>query len=353
VAGLVAPSTSAQATGVEVHSQMEAYYLYGAQPKHPSAYKALPHLPERNPGILIEQALVDPDVAVAGTAFKGFIDWVLPGEKTAHIIDWKTTSDFKYGKSPDELARDVQMIAYAKWAQMKWPSVETVKVAHVYLKTKGGSDFRIVEATVGRKDVETTWGMVEATVTRMQLAAVVEGAENVTPNWNACNNFGGCPWRDRCGTQSSTFTSFASRYDMGLSDKLKGNTSVSILPPDAPPNVQAKKWEPPTITATTTPVTEATTSTGLHLYVDCLPVKGVSTATRLEDEIARRAAYIAQQNNVLDIRLIDYAKGKALLAAHFREEPLSGVVVAQSGDLSSVVIETLIPMASVVVRGVR
>ena len=74
--------------------------------------------------------------------------------------------------------------------------------------------------------------------------------------------------------------------------------------------------------------------------------------TYLEDVIAEHAAEICKEAKVADLRLVEFGKGKGYLAQALRENPPTGIVIAQSGELSDVAIEALLPLASVVVRGV-
>ena len=47
------------------------------------------------------------------------------------IDDLKTTSDFRYCKTPDELAKDVQMVSYAKWALWRLYELEEFAAAEL------------------------------------------------------------------------------------------------------------------------------------------------------------------------------------------------------------------------------
>jgi len=92
-------------------------------------------------------------------------------------------------------------------------------------------------------------------------------------------------------------------------------------------------------------------SAALVLCVDCAPL-GVSFM-HLDAIIAEHAKEICTQHKALDVRLIEFGKGKGYLAASIRKNPPTGVVYARSSsDLTASVLEVLIPLASQVYTAV-
>lgn len=95
----------------------------------------------------------------------------------------------------------------------------------------------------------------------------------------------------------------------------------------------------------------------IQLFVNCIPV-GLAF-THLDEYAARKARETADALQVEDFRLTDLGaiKGKGGLAAMIRAEPPpAGTYVAISSSFDgplAVAVETLIPLAEVVVRGVR
>lgn len=358
-----------------------------------------------------------PSLEVLDVPIVGFIDLIDPRDPDeVHIIDHKSTGDIKWAKTPEELATDLQMLTYGAYAAARWPTARRVRLSHVYYTTKGKARSRSVSVVVGVAEMKRTWqNVTQPLVAEMKVTATADNPFEVEGSTDACTAFGGCPWIDQCNAVSKL--SVGDRIAMKLSDMLKGKAApaatpvpaapvttptpvpapvdvtpavaTGILPPDAPPAIppatvdaptlaleptptpktkRAKKADPapeapgpasPMPAATVTPppsVGEATPTApaaGFSLYVDCLPVKGIAINVRLEEEIARRAATIASANNVADVRLLEYGKGRALLAASFHTDRPRGVVIASSGELSSTAIEVLAAYADVVVRGVR
>ena len=130
--------------------------------------------------------------------------------------------------------------------------------------------------------------------------------------------------------------------------------ATGINPPDAAK--PAPRVAPPTESATTVPAagSQSSTSDALVIYVNCMPVRGVSGVTNLSDEIAKRTAEIVTAHGAADLnsKPLDFGRGLGLLADSFRDRPLTGPVLATQGGLSTRILETLEPLAAVVVKGV-
>jgi CRISPR/Cas system-associated exonuclease Cas4 (RecB family) len=351
IAGWQAPPNGSFALGTAIHGQMEAFVELGTLPAHPSALKAASDLPLRSPHAFVELKLTDPTISVAGVPFKGSIDWVEKKGGEVSIIDYKSTSGFSWNKSPDELARDVQLLTYATWAKQKWPDVEKVKVAHVYLLTKDGSGYRVVDTEVDWDVAANVWKSVEAVVTEMKATAKLTQLADVKPNWKDCFSYGKpCPWTDKCAAAKKAGPKLT------FAELLDGETNTMTKPPETGSTTSTAPVEQAKAIKTMTDAFVAHSTRpldGLELYVDCVSVKGDGFSQQLEDIIATKAAEVCKDEGVVDIRLVNYGKGPGLLAAKFRADPPKGKVFAASGALSSPVIEVLVPLASVVVRGVR
>ena len=102
---------------------------------------------------------------------------------------------------------------------------------------------------------------------------------------------------------------------------------------------------------------------GLVVYIDCVPEKGRERQyTLLEDYIQPMLSVVtdaynktARDNEKVDFyALIPYARGPAFLAAMVMKNPPKGVLVANTRfPATNAILEVLIPMADVVIRGMR
>lgn len=304
------PSTDAQALGTAIHAELEKYTLEGVPPTHGSAQLALGHLPPpRAPNVLAERELESPELFLGGVRFKGFIDLLdVRDELHPHILDFKTTSDFRYAKSSEELSNNPQLLIYAAWALECVPEIEMFTLSHLYLKSKGTPAARLVQAKVKGSDVMPALAPVVANVERMKVAALAEKAEDLTPNWDACHDFGGCPFRDRCNTTRSLSAMFAAsettftqtttgtKSMSALLNKLKAATNkpasgaTGILPPDAP------KYPTASSTPAPAPATQTSTGPDINFYIvwnpdsDKPPHKRFVTLQEAQDCAAQMSA---------------------------------------------------------------
>lgn len=201
------PYTGAQAIGVEIHSQLEKYYLTGVDPTEPRALAALPLLPKRSNCVLVESALDTPNLTIAGVRCDGRIDLVeFANPSSPVIIDFKSRSSFKWNKTSEELVKDLQLLSYAAWAAGKWPQAEQFRLVHVYLLTTAVKPPAVVEGVVPRQAVLEFKASLEPVVEEMRLTAkFVDESQairsfDVDPDeTKACRDWGGCAFIDRCG----------------------------------------------------------------------------------------------------------------------------------------------------------
>jgi hypothetical protein len=102
---------------------------------------------------------------------------------------------------------------------------------------------------------------------------------------------------------------------------------------------------------------EASAATGFTLYVDCLPVKGLSPVS-LDSLLRTAASEVAADTGLGDYRLVEYGKGTALFLLEFSKLFENTSTSGQSFLLhsrtpeASIVLSYLIDRAAVVVRGV-
>lgn len=135
----------------------------------------------------------------------GWRDLLIPPNE-AIVADYKTLSDFRYMKTPEELANGVQMMTYAKWAVSEVGfNADQVRLLHLYAKTRppfSRSSLRNQSAIVSRAEVETYWGKTLDTIREMEQTATCGSYEDVFPDGTLnghCEAYGGCAFRDKCG----------------------------------------------------------------------------------------------------------------------------------------------------------
>ncbi len=185
------------------------------------------------------------------------------------IDDLKTTSDFRYCKTPDELARDAQMVSYAKWAlemfvRQQMPPPEFVSVRHVYVRTRGKRVALERSRLMSPAEVEEQWQLVINDVKSMvALAQTAKKPADVLPNTSYCSAYGGCFFKPDCfGEAPKNLTEAFTRKEPDMTTTAEPSLMSRLRAKQghaAPPAAAAAAAAPPATNGTTV-VEGATTS---------------------------------------------------------------------------------------------
>ncbi|TXH10173.1 MAG: hypothetical protein E6R04_05950 [Spirochaetes bacterium] len=212
VAGKTEPQTGNQELGVALH-KMNEQFLLGKEPEPSIASELfekgrlyLKNLRAAGVAMSIEAPIA---TEIAGVPFDGFCDLSLSTPILGQIIDWKTTSSIKkYGKTPEQLAKDAQMLIYARALH---PAAEHVDLIHGQYQTKGVPTFDISTACVTKKEIDTRINsVIIPLVERIKGVVGEKDVTKLTRNPKACFN---CPHRAYCPSDEAIqFMSIFSRY---------------------------------------------------------------------------------------------------------------------------------------------
>jgi hypothetical protein len=238
------------------------------------ATTALKHL-QRHPQTLVEHYIQFP-MWDGGPTMVGYIDQLEPptfGPQgvVVGVEDHKTSSNSRYHKTPDELAKNIQLITYAYWV-FRFPHLQTllpvppspqydlwlrlyedgadyVKLAHTYIATKGDPSARRVEKLVDWPMVAKEWALIEQDVRDMvALAASLPEGFDTLPNdavrqetitnWllqnvdgepGRCHKYRGCQFKGMC-PEAITGTKGADNLEMAkVFAAIKGDESMSDI----------------------------------------------------------------------------------------------------------------------------
>ena len=189
---------------------------------------------------------------IIGPSWTQFIDRIEAFPDSAKIIDFKTTSDFRYAKKPAEFLENTQLIANARWLFQNSDYV-TVEIGHLYLGTKTKTPKALpVFTTVTRDDVERQWvkdlEIVKEMVTWAALSPPT--ADALPPNTSSCGEYGGCYYRDKCGFDKSGAALVSIRPFGGASASNAPEVSKPLFPITIPAPTPSRS---PMETATTAP----------------------------------------------------------------------------------------------------
>lgn len=241
--------TIATDLGTKVHAQIEHYLRTGEDVLGEIARAGKRFIPRPGPDLMIEVGFgelrggeVASPLASAGVPFVGRIDlmhrrgeWLdddgvaqaehdargglgsvssvgAASSAAAEVVDWKTTkriadeideasgavTERGYAKSGEELAATWQMVGYSMVALAKWPDVARVRSSHGYFQTRGRREASKRSAVLSAAIVRERWSSAEPLVERVKSAAGEPSVERVSPNYEACGAYGGCPHRSYC-----------------------------------------------------------------------------------------------------------------------------------------------------------
>lgn len=369
VLGLKEPTMASQELGSAVHSQIEHYLGTGQEGFDK---RVLPGLAFVRPlralpaGTLeVEKPLADGLLTSHGIPFSGFIDirnasgsfinsaGASESEESAivEILDWKTTSSISnYAKTPEELAENIQVTAYAKHELLRsGVGLDGVRVSHVYFQTKGAAKAAKVTVRLSRQAVESSWSKVERLVEKMNHAVTMQDVGQLprAADPRKCDR---CPFAFQCITNTAVQTpgksmSLLNQLNAIIGEKPSPQGAEVVTPVNNPTASPASTADIRTTPAATVVQAAVQTPTTVRLFVNCLPLSGNVKA--LESYVSARAQSIAVAASVSDIRLapgtpLAFGAWKGALAAAVKmSPPEAGDYYATTGDMSDVVVEAL------------
>lgn len=181
------------------------------------------------------------------------------------VIDWKFKKSLeRYASTPESLAspeaeEGIQMLGYAAalLSSSAWAPA-SFELRHVTFSTQGAPDVKPSAISVTPFEARQRWASIsDRLVPVMRQAAAAECPEDVPQNLNACDAYGGCPYRYPKGPcpgkgRPSVASLFGSTRSEKVSSKMSGLLDgledidetpaqaapsapfEGVLPPDAP-----------------------------------------------------------------------------------------------------------------------
>jgi hypothetical protein len=163
------------------------------------ANAGLHHLPPPGAHLQVERAATSWLAYVPGVRWNGRIDVFHQLLGDPECIDHKSTSDFKWAKTEEELRTDVQSLSYA-WEAMNTTGAQNAHLRWVYYLSKKPFKSKVVYIRISREETLAAlypWEMKAARAVELKRSGT-KRALDLEPNAEACDRYGGCPHRLRC-----------------------------------------------------------------------------------------------------------------------------------------------------------
>lgn len=251
IAKLARGESASARLGTQIHLQLENYQrglpFDFATDHHAArlAQEVTPWIPPPNdPCVTVEGEITFDGPEWSRHKWTGRIDWYRFDGQTLTIGDHKSTSSIaSYAKSPEVLSTDTQAIVYSAWGLRRF-GVEKVDLQWTYVQTRGAIRAEPRRLTLHREHILDRMAQLdnvahEITLTRETLTEAKEYPHNP----NACEKFGGCPYRNQCNLSPLESLRYTMSAGPSLMDRL-GALGSNMAPP-AP--TQGNYPSPPTL----------------------------------------------------------------------------------------------------------
>lgn len=251
--------------------------------------------------------------------FVGYIDSYAPGV----VYDYKTTSDFRWAKTEQDLKNDIQAAIYAAYALN---DREFVQLHWVYFRTRGAPKTKTVSVSYTKKDLKKNLERIKPIALEiLERYKENPSAISLEPNTDQCDAYGGCPYRNNCGLTPTErlkgkMTQQTLREKMRAKLAAQKAAQVEINPPET---------KAPSPAPSSAPSSAKSGYTLYTLYIDCYPMS--STPTNAAEILAKGVAEVSAEMELAHYRLADYAKGPAALCvwlkAHLEKNEYNEIFV--------------------------
>lgn len=206
-------STFALDNGSAVHAAVEHYLDHGTWPEGDApalvqarrgaavldAWKATAGLASGDGWAVVEANAKRDLVPFGGVdALKGRVDWHGESDELGPwVVDHKTTANNAFWKSPEQLAEDPQLLAYAGALFAHAPGNGSVTVAHMYIPPPP-LEPTLVSSVAPRSAIDAVLADMARATVEMATIRTATDPEAVEARTSGCWAFGGCPHADVC-----------------------------------------------------------------------------------------------------------------------------------------------------------
>lgn len=188
--------------GIDTHQELEDWIGEGKPVVSDILIPAQKHFPMPSETVFAERMVGFEVTTIEGEKFgyHGKVDVTdatnpsLPG-----VYDLKTTGDFGWAKTPEQLEKDIQRAIYVQFALTDYQANEAL-CRWVYAKTTTPYASKPVELLSSREQTESFFQEKIIPLSRRVLKASASDitVKDLEKDYTACGAFGGCPNIDRC-----------------------------------------------------------------------------------------------------------------------------------------------------------
>lgn len=286
LAKIKSPPSSGQRLGTRLHSIQEAWLLNSQPPDVMEEMELAAkdgHMVKYFPGQIAQAGLhlLPPPgsasvescfiMSTAESSWVGYLDFMtlvdaqgqcwypdpVVAQMPDHDVvvgDHKTTREWKWAKTVEDLRADIQANLYAA-AAMEAMAKDRTKSRWIYYKTTGRPEARAVDLIFNREDVSKQVEGIDRDARDIHRLYVLQpNPLDLPPNPDACERFGGCPHVNRCNltvVERMQANRAMETMDQILArkraerDAREGNGAGAVPPPAPPPPPMAAQAPPP------------------------------------------------------------------------------------------------------------
>lgn len=227
------PDTKNKAAGRKLHDELARYERTGDRNLSSLAMRGL-HMVPTGPDLIVEapiHTVITDANALGGSRIEsllhadgvpviGYVDHVnrrginMGGDDvtelqdppgTVEIIDWKWKGDgskAEYFLSRDQLITDTQLSGYGLGIG-RFFNATHVRLGHGYFPATRGHPRKVTKLHV-LQDCADNWKYIDGLARHLRGIAKESNPERIEGNRNACETYGGCPYRGQCPTYKQT-----------------------------------------------------------------------------------------------------------------------------------------------------
>jgi hypothetical protein len=259
VEGKRLPPNDSAALGTRVHAILEKWLKEGTAPdtwtpEGEIAASGLHLLPApKTPGLVTEEGFYFTSQRAWYTGFKDFRYRDVNG--LIHVGDHKTTKSFTWAKSPEEILCHSQALIYAVDEFYKNPNDDRLALDWIYYRTTGSKKAELRSQVVHKNTVAEMFfehvDPVAGEITKLHHEVPSDAsALDFTPDFRACEAFGGCAFLSICNpTPTQRTQAIMTQANLSLADRLKAMNGARPPSPIHPPEFTAHAPAAPSVPA--------------------------------------------------------------------------------------------------------